>query len=279
MTSTAPTTSPEIGKSIVAMGLKTNYHDLGSGEPVVLLHGSGPGVSAWSNWRLLLPTVAKHSRAIAFDLSGFGYTEIDPKASYTIDYWLQHLTDFLDAMKLDKVAFLGNSFGGLLAAHFALRHPQRVTRIAGMGPNLLSFDMTPAMDEAWGYTPSMEAMRRIILSFPYDKSLVNEELIAQRFKAGNREGYWQEFAKMFPAPRQQALDRVTLTEADLARLQCEVLLIHGREDFIVPVQVSVRANAVIPRCQLHTFGQCGHWVTVERTREMRDLVNSFFAPR
>lgn len=279
MTSSPSAQTPEISKSIVAMGLKTNYHDLGSGDPVVLLHGSGPGVSAWSNWRLLLPAIAAHSRVIAFDLSGFGYTEIDPKATYTIDYWLQHLTDFLDAMKLDRVAFLGNSFGGVLATHFALRHPERVTRIAGMGANLLSFPITEAMDEAWGYTPSPEKMRRIINSFPYDKSLINEELLAQRLKAGQREGYWQEFAKMFPAPRQQALDRLTLKESDLAKLQCEVLLIHGREDFIVPVDVSVRANAVIPRCQLHTFGHCGHWVTVERTREMRDLVNSFFGPR
>ena len=47
--------NPEIAKSVVAAGIRTNLHDVGSGAPVLLIHGSGPGVSAWANWRLVLP--------------------------------------------------------------------------------------------------------------------------------------------------------------------------------------------------------------------------------
>ena len=69
--------NPEIGKSILANGIATNYHDIGSstGTPVLLIHGSGPGVSAWANWRLTIPALAAHRRVIAPDLVGFGFSD------------------------------------------------------------------------------------------------------------------------------------------------------------------------------------------------------------
>ena len=50
--------NPEIGRTVEASGLRTNFHDAGSGRPVVLLHGSGPGVTGWANWRLTIPALA-----------------------------------------------------------------------------------------------------------------------------------------------------------------------------------------------------------------------------
>ena len=67
--------NPEIANSIVANGIKTNYHDVGSGKPVLLIHGSGPGVTGWANWRLTIPVLAEHSRVIVPDMVGFGFTE------------------------------------------------------------------------------------------------------------------------------------------------------------------------------------------------------------
>ena len=67
--------SPEIARSIGAAGIRTNVHDVGEGAPVLLIHGSGPGVSAWANWRLTLPELAKARRVIAPDMVGFGFTE------------------------------------------------------------------------------------------------------------------------------------------------------------------------------------------------------------
>ena len=47
--------SPEIGKSIITDGYVTNYHDVGSGPAMLMLHGSGAGVSGWANWRGIMP--------------------------------------------------------------------------------------------------------------------------------------------------------------------------------------------------------------------------------
>ena len=72
------TQNPEIANSINAGGIQTNYHDVGNGKPVLLIHGSGPGVSAWANWRLTIPELAKQYRVIAPDMAGFGFSERQP---------------------------------------------------------------------------------------------------------------------------------------------------------------------------------------------------------
>ena len=75
--------TPEIGKTLVANGISTNYLDAGSGKPVVFVHGSGPGVTAYANWRLTLPVLADRFHCYAPDMAGFGYTERPEGVSYT----------------------------------------------------------------------------------------------------------------------------------------------------------------------------------------------------
>ncbi len=71
-TSTTETrTIPEIGKTITAGGIRTNYHEVGEGAPVLLIHGSGPGVTAWANWQRNLPELAKSFHVLAPDMIGF----------------------------------------------------------------------------------------------------------------------------------------------------------------------------------------------------------------
>jgi len=277
MNDVSPPTIPEIGKTVTAKGLKTNYLEMGEGKPIVLIHGSGPGVSAYANWRLILPKVSKYARCIAVDMAGFGYTELEPGATYTLEYWLEHLASFLDALGLERASFLGNSFGGMLATHFALRHPERVERIAMMGSNLLSFEITPALDKLWGqHELSREVMTEHMRFFPWDKSIITDDLVTSRLNACARPDYQAAFASMFPAPRQNSVDALALTEEQLGTLQCEALLIHGREDIVVPPDVSVRASRAIPRSQLHIFGQCGHWVMIERTNAFCAMIEEFF---
>src|SRR2546430_10760033 len=104
-------TTPEIGKSIRTNGVMTNYHEAGSGGPVVLLHGSGPGVSAWANWRLVMPALAQRHRVIAPDLVGFGFTDRPSNFNYTLGNWVAHAVALLDALQLGQVDLVGNSFG------------------------------------------------------------------------------------------------------------------------------------------------------------------------
>lgn len=270
--------NPEIGKSVRAMGLSTNYHDMGAGKPIVLLHGSGPGVSAWANWGRTMPRLAEHFRLIAPDLAGYGHTELDPAADYSMDYWVDHLHAFITALGLDKVAFVGNSFGGALATNFNLRYPEMVDRVAVMAGPVCSFKVTPSLHKAWGYAnPSPALMRELMTIFAFDPSIVSDSLVQLRYEASNREGYRQAYEAMFPLERRQAiLDDWGLGEEEFGRFDNEWLFLHGMNDSIVPVEVSLRAAGQIARSQVRLFNRCGHWIMVEQAdRFCRALIDFF----
>jgi 2-hydroxymuconate-semialdehyde hydrolase len=269
--------NPEIGRSIVAAGIRTNYHDMGSGFPLLLIHGSGPGVSAWANWRLVMPKLAEKSRVIAPDMVGFGFTERPQGYTYSLDNWVQHALGLLDALGLDKVDLVGNSFGGALSLALTIRYPQRVRRLVLMGSAGVHFEITPGLDAVWGYTPSFENMRKIMDLFAWDRNLVNDELAELRYRASIRPGFQESFAAMFPAPRQRWVDALASPEEAIRAIPHETLVIHGREDRIIPLETSLKLSQLISRAQLHVFGRCGHWTQIEHADRFARLVSDFFA--
>jgi pimeloyl-ACP methyl ester carboxylesterase len=268
--------SPEIGKSIVAGGIRTNYLEAGQGAPVVMIHGSGPGVTAYANWRLVMPKLAERFRVLAPDMVGFGYTERPADASYSMDAWVAHIVGFLDALELPKVNLVGNSFGGALSLALATRYPERVDRLVLMGSVGTRFDLTPGLDAVWGYEPSMENMRELISVFAYDQSLMTEQLVRSRFEASTRPGFHESFSAMFPAPRQRHIDMLATPEEQIRKLDKEVLIVHGREDRVIPLQASMRLFELIERSQLHVFGRCGHWTQIEHASRFANLLEDFF---
>ena len=267
--------SMEIGLSINAGGIKTNYHEQGEGSPVVLLHGSGPGVSAWANWRLVIPHLAKDFRVIAPDIIGFGFTERPDNVNYDMETWLKHTLDFLDTMEIGQAHLIGNSFGGSLAVALAVQAPQRISRLVLMGSVALEFQLTAGLDLTWGYTPSLENMRRLLDLFAYDRSLVNDELAQLRYEASIRPGVQEAYASMFPAPRQDGIRKICSQEADVSNIEHETLIIHGRDDRIIPVSCSESLFRCIKNSQLHIFGNCGHWTQIEHNRRFNQLVSDF----
>jgi 2-hydroxymuconate-semialdehyde hydrolase len=82
---------------------------------VLLIHGSGPGVTAWANWRLVMPALAQSCRVIAPDMVGFGYTERLPGDVHTMEGWVAHAIGVLDALGIERTDLVGNSFGGAIA--------------------------------------------------------------------------------------------------------------------------------------------------------------------
>ncbi len=269
--------SPEIGRSIDAGGIQVNYHDHGSGFPVLLIHGSGPGVSAFANWRLVMPELAKQRRVIAPDMVGFGFTERPAGYQYTMQNWVKQAIDLLDALGLKQVDLVGNSFGGALSLALTIQHPERVRRLVLMGAAGLSFPITDALDAVWGYEPSFENMRRIMDVFAYDRGLVNDDLARLRYEASARAGVQESYAQMFPAPRQRWVDALASKEDDIAKIDKETLIVHGRDDLVIPLQTSLRLSQLISRSQLHVYGRCGHWTQIEHSARFAQLVASFLA--
>ena len=270
--------NPEIGQSIVAAGIRTNYHDSGGqGAPVLLIHGSGPGVSAWANWRLVMPALAQQARVIAPDMVGFGYSERPEGFVYSMDAWVRQAVGLLDALGIERTDLVGNSFGGGLSLALAIRHPERVRRLVLMGSAGVSFPMTEGLDAVWGYTPSVENMRAIMDYFAFDQGLMSDDLARLRFEASIRPGFQESFAAMFPAPRQRWIEALASAEADIRALPHQALVIHGREDRVIPLATSLTLSSWIQRSQLHVYGQCGHWTQIEHAARFARLVGDFLA--
>jgi 2-hydroxymuconate-semialdehyde hydrolase len=269
--------NPEIGRRVRTGAFDSNVHDEGRGAPVLLIHGSGPGVSAWANWRPVLPVLARERRVIAPDMVGFGYTDRPGGIRYGMATWVQQALDLMDALDLEQTDLVGNSFGGALALALAIREPQRVRRLVLMGSVGVPFEITPGLDAVWGYQPSLEAMRALLDIFAFDRALVTDELAQLRYAASTRSGFQESFAAMFPPPRQAGVDAMTSAEADIRALPHETLVIHGREDRVIPLANSLTLAQWIPNSQLHVFGHCGHWTQIEHTERFIRLVGGFLA--
>jgi 2-hydroxymuconate-semialdehyde hydrolase len=266
---------PEIGRSIRAGGVETNYHEAGSGPPVILIHGSGPGVSAWANWRLALPYLAERLHVLAYDQIGFGYTALPAEQRYGLDRWVEHLLAFMRAVGVERTHLVGNSMGASVALATAVTHPEVVDRLVVMGATGVRFALTEGLDAVWGYTPSLENMKRLLDVFAYDRGLITDEIAEMRYQASIRPGMQDALASMFPAPRQRGVDALAAYEERLARIRARTLIVHGREDQVVPLSAGVKLLEAIDNAQLHVFGHCGHWTQIEHAVTFNRLVRDF----
>jgi 2-hydroxy-6-oxo-octa-2,4-dienoate hydrolase len=263
----------EVGENINAGGIRTNVLQTGAGAPVVLVHGSGPGVTAYANWRLTIPDLATRFRVIAPDMAGFGRS--DKPGGYGMKLWTEQLLALLDALGLEKVSLVGNSFGGGLALRVAAEHPDRVHRMVLMGAAGVDFPITEGLDAVWGYQPSVENMRRIMDYFAYSRELVSDELAEVRYQASIQPGAQEAFSAMFPAPRQRWVQELATDEDLIREIPHETLIVHGRDDQVIPMANSARLHTLIERSELHVFGRCGHWTQIEWAAEFNQLLIRF----
>lgn len=121
-------------------GTTLAYRDLGSGPPVLLLHG-------WPTssflWRDVMPPLAERNRVLALDLPGFGASDKPLDANYDFAFFGGCLGAFLAALEIDEVALAVHDMGGPVGVHWALQQPERVTRLA-----LLNTVLYPQFSEA-----------------------------------------------------------------------------------------------------------------------------------
>lgn len=268
---------PEVGESIVASGIRTNYLESGTGNPVVLIHGSGPGVTAYANWRLTIPHLAKRYRVLAPEMVGFGYSARPAEIEYGAQTWVDQIVAFLDALSIQRASLVGNSFGGAIALRVAAELPDRVQRLVLMGSIGVPFPITDALEAVWGYEPSLQSMRSLLDFFAYSRELVSDELAEVRYRASIEPGFQQSFSAMFPAPRQRHIDAMATPDDQIAGLPHETLIIHGRDDRVIPLCTSLRLLELIERSELHVFGRCGHWTQIERSEDFNRLLDEFLA--
>jgi 2-hydroxymuconate-semialdehyde hydrolase len=262
-----------------------NRAGAGKDRAILFLHGSGPGATGWSNWQLALPFLGEHFDCLAPDLIGFGQSEHPNPPPNRIQDWMRLWVDqqlaLLDELKLDKVHLVGNSMGGAIALPLLMEAPQRFDKVVLMGSIGAPCRLAPGLDRLWGFynNPSPRTMAQVITWFVYDVNVVSSRLdtIAQaRFEAAMQSDVRRSFEAMFPAPRQKLLDELVVPDIALSRMQHPILLVHGRDDAIVPLETSLYLAQRLPNVQLHIYGQCSHWTQIERSQSFHRLLLDFF---
>lgn len=258
---------------------KIHFNTAGSGPAVVMLHGSGPGATGWSNFNPNIGHLAEHFQVFAVDMPGWGKS--DP-VSYEDRDHVTTAIEVLDALGLEKAAFIGNSMGGATSIKVAGRHPDRVSHLVTMGsgaPGARIFTPGGGPSEGLkilhaGYRdPSVENMRALCKVMAFDPEFATEELVQQRYESCARH---PEHIKNFAA----GLGRPRLGEStleDLAKIKAPALIIHGRDDRVVHFEASLRLVSSIENSRLVLLNRCGHWAQLEHADEFNRLVTDFIA--
>ncbi|WOQ17253.1 alpha/beta fold hydrolase [Raineyella sp. W15-4] len=257
-------------------GFGTSYVEAGSGaRALLLLHGSGPGVSALANWNHNIPALADNFHVVAPDIVGYGDTERPRDIIYSLRVWTDHVWAFLDALGLQQVAIVGNSLGGRIALEMAHDAPERVERMVLMGSPGLGMFQTEGLTALRAYDPSPENMEALLKEyFAVDKSIITRELVERRYAASQEPGAHEAYRLMFFDPRHRG-NELGVTEEQVRATRTRTLVIHGREDRVVPKEVGWTMANTLPNADLHMFAHCGHWTQIERSGHFNAVVTTF----
>ncbi|MBA0126539.1 alpha/beta fold hydrolase [Haloechinothrix sp. YIM 98757] len=258
--------------SVTVDGLRLHYHDAGSGPPLVLLHGSGPGVSGWANFGGNLPSLAEHFRCLVLDQPGFGSSE--RPARYERNY-LRIAADavrgFLDSLAIPRAHILGNSMGGAVAVRFALEHSDRVDRMVLMAPGGVGVPVLgPQPSEGikrlleFNADPTRERLTAWLRTMVSDESMLTEELVERRYAEATVPGAITALRDTYATFSDPALADSVPLWAELGRLNHPVLLAWGQDDRVTPVEGALLPARQLCNADLRIFGNCGHWVQIER---------------
>ncbi len=243
-------------------GFRFHYYDEGEGEVVVLLHGSGTGASGHTNFKKNLIALKNAGfRVILPDLPGYGFSSKPDNVVYSMDYFNQKIIELLDILDVHKFSLIGNSLGGALSIGLGLNHVERVQKLILMAPGGVEdreiYNEMPGikklMSDFLGGDMNQEKIEGLLALFPYDASIVTDEMVQERMK-------------ILPLMNSQVLATMAIPnmEEQLHLLHQPVLAFWGMNDQFIPVSGAMKIGEHCPNAQVMLFSQCGHWVMIEQ---------------
>ncbi len=261
--------------------LRVHYNDTGAGkETLVMLHGSGPGASGWANFYRNVDAFANAGyRVILVDFPGWGKSDSIVCAGSRSDLNARVLKGVLDTLGIERAHLVGNSMGGHSAAAFALSYPERVGKLVLMGggtggPSQFVPMPTEGIKLLQGLyrEPTLENLKKMLNVFVYDASTMTDELMQARLdNMLARRDHLENFVKSLAANPKQFPDY----GHRLNEIKAPALVIWGRDDRFVPMDVGLRLVWGLPNADLHVFGRCGHWAQWEHAERFNQMLLDF----
>ncbi|MDA3644016.1 alpha/beta fold hydrolase [Saccharopolyspora indica] len=257
------------------------YHEAGQGPPLLMLHGSGPGVTGWRNYRGNLAVFAEHFRCLVLEFPGFGVS--DPTDEHPMVAAPGAVLRFLRGLGLDQVDVIGNSMGGIVAANLAIARPglfRRIVTIGGVGRNIFSPSPGEGIKLLVDFTedPTREKLVRWLHSMVFDPAVVTEEMIEERWQQATDPKTLESARRMYSreamAAAAAASDQAPYW-AMLHKITAPTLITWGRDDRVSPVDMALLPMRTIPRAEVHVLPDCGHWAMIEQKAAWESAVLAF----
>jgi 2-hydroxymuconate-semialdehyde hydrolase len=265
-------------RSVTVEGYKAHYIEGGSGYPLLLIHGSGPGASTLGNWRRVLEPLARQFHVHAMDLIGFGRSDRKRAEPYfDISLWLSQCQALIELMPGTRIGVIGHSLSGALALKLAAREPRiaQVLTTASMGA---AFPITFAAATAWTYPATRDELRRTAEFLIHDKSLIDDDYLDARMKILHSDStYGTYFSSMFGGDKQSYIDRAVVTQEELAAIHCKVTMLHGRNDVGFPPSISLSVAERLPQADVTLLGFCSHSIAMEQPEKFLAATRSLFS--
>jgi pimeloyl-ACP methyl ester carboxylesterase len=260
------------------------YHEAGEGPVLLLLHGSGPGVTGWRNFRGNLAVFAEHFRCLVLEFPGFGVS--DDFGGHPMLDAQSAVPAFVDALGLGRVDIIGNSMGGGVGINFAINHPDRIGKlvtIGGIGTNIYSPGPSEGIRLLQEFTedPTRQRLVDWLNSMVYDPALVTETLIDERWELATDPETLASARRMYGKAAFAAMTKMMrnadfpLPWAIMHKVEAPTLLTWGRDDRVSPLDMSLIPMRTIANAELHVFPNCGHWVMIEQKQAFEATALSF----
>ncbi|MGE0113857.1 MAG: alpha/beta fold hydrolase [Steroidobacteraceae bacterium] len=266
-------------KSVQTGVFKTQYREAGSGAPLILIHGGGPGADSYGNWKDCFATFANQFHVYAYDMVGFGFSEAPDPASfeYSMDARSQQLIDFIKALGLRDVNVIGNSMGGATVLGAAMKEPGLIGNMVLMGSAGLTTALSPEVAKLVHYDFTLEGMRGISTALAHPGFKVTEEFVKYRYELTLKDDIRRATAAIQGWVKNHG--GLWYDEADIARVKTRTLIFHGKNDKVVPVQTAYKFLDLLENSHGYILPDCGHWAMLEHPRVFTQVCLGFLSDR
>lgn len=267
----------------ISIGARTiSYCEAGQGEPVLMLHGGGPGASGMSNYVRNIDALSRMFRVIVPDMPGYGGSTKGLNQSDVFGDLASSMVMFLDALGITSAHVVGNSLGGACAIRMALDAPLRVKRLVLMGPGGIGTTRgapTKGLRKLIGYykgaKPSVTKLREFLNYLVYDPTQLSDELINGRFAASIDPEVVASPPLQGPKSLSAAFRMDFTRDRRLSGMRHPTLVLWGADDQVNRPSGGRMLVKAIANGDLFEFSKTGHWVQWERADEFNAITEAF----
>lgn len=265
---------------------RLHYNEAGSGHPVILLHGTGPGATGWSNFSQNFEELSKHFRVIALDFPGWGKSDVfDCTGQSRNGVNAEAVKLLMDELGIEKAALVGNSMGGAATLDFMATYPDRISHAITMGSGVFAL---PSLLNPGGLSQGLQVIfaayrdptpanfKRLVDVMVYDKAFSTDELAQKRsadaMAVTEHLANWLKWPMGHPAGPFGGVEELM---TKLVKSSVPTMFIHGRDDKTVSLETSMRTSGLIRNSRVVVLNRCGHWAQLEHKAEFNRLVTGF----